>query len=90
VEPGACEGDESFEVLFEFFVAGGEATEVLESGEASFDAVALPIEFFVVGSLLLAIRFGRHDRDRSHGFDVIHDGLKATMAKCDAMRIASR
>jgi hypothetical protein len=28
-----------------------------------------------VGSLLFAVGFGRHDRDRSHGLDVIEDGL---------------
>ena len=29
----------------------------------------------IVGSLLLTIGFGRHDRDRSRCFDVIKDGL---------------
>jgi hypothetical protein len=61
--------------LFELFVSCGESAEVLELGEASLDAVTLSIEFFVMGALLLAIGFGRNDGDRSHGLDVIKDGL---------------
>ena len=48
---------------------------MFESGEASFDAVALSIEFFVVYSLLFSVGFGRHDCGRSHSLDVIEDGL---------------
>ena len=69
------ECDEGIEVLFEFFVACGESAEVFESGETSFDAIAVSIEFFVVGSLLFAVGFGGHDRDRTHGLDVMEDGL---------------
>ena len=61
--------------MFELFVACGESAEVLEPGEASFDAISLSIEFFVVCSLLFSVGFGRHDRSRSHGLDVIEDGL---------------
>jgi hypothetical protein len=75
VQPRACKGDKSFEVLFEFFVASGEAAEVLELGEATLDAIALSIEHFVVGSLLLAVGFGGDDGDRVHSLDVIKDGL---------------
>jgi hypothetical protein len=75
VQPGACEGDESFEVLFELFVAGGEAAEVFEPGEASLDAVSFSIEFFVVSALLFAIGLGRYYGNRSHRLDVIEDGL---------------
>jgi hypothetical protein len=75
MQPGTCESDEGFEVLFEFFVSSREAAEVLEFGEASLDAVAFSVEFFVVGSLLPAVGFGGHDRDRSHSLDVIEDGL---------------
>jgi hypothetical protein len=75
VQRGTCEGDECLEVLFEFFVSCGETAEVLEFGEASLDAVAFSVEFFVVGSLLPAVGFGGHDRDRSHSLDVIEDGL---------------
>jgi hypothetical protein len=52
VRPSTGESDESLEVLVEFFVPSGEAAEVLEPGEAAFDAIALPIEFLIVGSLL--------------------------------------
>jgi hypothetical protein len=48
---------------------------VLEPGEAAFDAVALSIEFFVVSPLLFSVGFGGHDSNRSHGFDVVQDGL---------------
>jgi hypothetical protein len=75
VYQGASECYESFEVGFEFFVAGGESSEVLEARETAFDAVALSIEFLVVAALLLAVRFGRHDRNRSHGLDVVEDCL---------------
>jgi hypothetical protein len=61
--------------LVELFVACGEAAEVFEAAEAAFDAIALPIEFFVVDALLLAVRFGRYHRDRSHGVDVVKDDL---------------
>ena len=75
MKPGASKGDESDEVGFELFVAGGEAAEVLEGREAGFDAVPLSIEFFVVAALLLAVRLGRHDCDRTHGLDVVEDWL---------------
>ena len=75
MKPGASEGDEGFEVGFEFFVAGGEAAEVFESGEAAFDAIALSIEFFIMDALLLSVGFGRDHRDRSHGLDVVEDDL---------------
>jgi hypothetical protein len=48
---------------------------VLESGEASFDAVALSIELFIVSSLLFSVGLGGHDSNRSDGFDVVQDGL---------------
>ena len=73
--PSACESDEGCEVLLEFFVACCASSEVLESGEASFDAIALSIEFFIVSPLLFSVGFGGHDRDRSHGLDVVQDGL---------------
>ncbi len=61
--------------MLEFFVACGESAKVLESGEAPLDAIALSIEFFVVNPLLFSVGFGGHDRDRSHGLDVVQDGL---------------
>jgi hypothetical protein len=75
MQPRACERDESFEVLFEFFVTYGESAEVLELCGASFDAIALPVKYLILGKLLFAVGFGRHDGDRSHGFDVVEDGL---------------
>lgn len=48
---------------------------MFEPGEASLDAVPLSIEFFVVGAWPFAIRLGGHDGDRSHGLDMIQDGL---------------
>jgi hypothetical protein len=75
VKPGTGEGDEGFEVGFEFFVASGEAAEVLESGEAAFDAIALSIEFFIVAALLFAVGFGRDHGDHAHGLDVVEDDL---------------
>jgi hypothetical protein len=75
VQPRAGKCDESVEVLFEFFVGCGEAAEVFEPVEASLDAVAFSIEFFVVGALLFAVGFGRDHRDGSHGVDVVEDGL---------------
>lgn len=53
----------------------GEAAEVVEFGEAAFDAIALSVEFFIVSSLLFSVGFGGHDGNRSHGFDVVQDGL---------------
>lgn len=44
-----------------FAVACGESSEVFEFVEASFDAVALFIEFAVVSSLKFAIAFGWDD-----------------------------
>ncbi len=48
---------------------------MFEFRKASFDAVALSIEFFVVSSLLFSVGFGWHDGDRTHGLDVVEDGL---------------
>ena len=48
---------------------------MFESGEAPLDAIALSIEFFIVGPLLFSVGFRGYDRDRSHGLDVIEDGL---------------
>jgi hypothetical protein len=48
---------------------------VFEAREAAFDAVALPVELSVVTTLLFAVRFGRHDSNRSHGFDVVEAWL---------------
>lgn len=75
MQPRACEGDESFEVGFELFVSRGEAAEVFEAREAAFDAVALPIEIFIVAALQLPVGFGRHDGHRSHGLDVVENRL---------------
>lgn len=48
---------------------------MFEFGEAAFDAIALSVEFFIVSSLLFSVGFGGHDGNRSHGFDVVQDGL---------------
>lgn len=48
---------------------------MFEPGEASFDTIAVSIEFFIVGALLLAVGFGRHYRNGSHGLDMFEDGL---------------
>ena len=61
--------------MFAFFVSCSESAEVFEPGEASFDAVAFSIEFFVMYRLLFSVGFGRHDCGRSHGLDAIRDGL---------------
>jgi hypothetical protein len=82
VQPCRCERNERFEVLFEFFVACGEAAEVFEFGEAAFDPIALSVEFFIVSSLLFSVGFGGDHRDRSHGFDVIQDGLAIVALVC--------
>jgi hypothetical protein len=55
--PRAGEGYEGFEVVFELFVACGEAAEVLEPRGAAFDTIALSIEFFIVAALLFAVGF---------------------------------
>ena len=60
----ACDGDRSVEVLFEFIESGCESTELLQVGEGSLDAVALPIEGTVEMALDLAHRAGR-----DNGFD---------------------
>jgi hypothetical protein len=72
MEPRAGECDESLEVGFEFFVPRGEASKVFESGEASFDAIALLVQYFVVHALLFAVAFGRDDGGRSHADDVLN------------------
>jgi hypothetical protein len=63
------------EVGFVFLVSGGEAAEVLEAREASFDAIPLFVEVFIVFALLLAIAFGRDDRNRAHGGHMLDDGI---------------
>ena len=61
MQPGAGESCEGSEGLDGFAVSGGEAAEVFELVEAAFDAVALFVEFPIVGALLFAIAFGRDD-----------------------------
>ena len=75
MEPCARDGDDGFEVLFEFFVACSEAPEVLEFGEAPLDAVALSVEVFVVGVLVPAAGQGGYDRYGAHRCDVSADRL---------------
>lgn len=62
--------------IFWFFVSGGKSAEALEFAEASFDAIALFVEAFVVLALLLAVSFGRDDSFGSHGFNMLHDGVR--------------
>ena len=50
----ACEVDEGEVVGWQSVVAGGEATEVLELVEASFDAVSELVDDRIVGDGLLA------------------------------------
>ena len=83
MEPCACECDEGFEVGFELFVSGGEAAEVLESGEAAFDAITLFVQCFVVLALLLAVAFGWDDSDPSHACDVLNDGIAVVTLICE-------
>ena len=64
------------EAGFRFFVAGGESAETLEFAEAAFDAIALFVEVFVVRALHLAVSLGRDHGFSSHGFDVLHDGIR--------------
>ncbi len=48
-------------------MSGAEASKLLELVEASFDAVALFVEFTVVGSGLLPVPARRDDGDRGFG-----------------------
>ncbi len=48
---------------------------MFESGEASFDAIALLVQYFVVLALLFTVAFGRDDGGRSHADDVLNDGI---------------
>jgi len=75
MEPCASESDEGVEVALEFFVTSGEAAEVFESREAAFDAVSLFVEGLVVLPLQFAIGLRRDDRDRTHGCDMLDDGV---------------
>ena len=75
MEPGAGEADEGLEGVCCFAVPCGEAAELLESIEAALDSVALFVEFPVVGSLDLAVAFGRDDGFCAHALDVGEDGV---------------
>ena len=70
---GEC--DAWLEVDLELFVSCDEAAEVFEPREASFDAVALFVQGFVVSALLVAVAFGRDHRERAHAGDMLHDRI---------------
>jgi len=63
------------EVDFIFLVSGGEAAEVFEPREAAFDAITLFVQGFIVLTLLFAVPFGRDDRSRAYGCDMLKDGI---------------
>jgi hypothetical protein len=59
-----------------FFVARGESAETLEFTEATFDAIALFVEIFVVLALYLAVSSGRDHSFGSHGFNMLYDCVR--------------
>ena len=63
------------EVLFEFIEACGEAAELLEVGEGSFDAVTLAIKRPVEAALHLSHRAGRDDGSDAAFSQVVEDGI---------------
>jgi hypothetical protein len=58
VQPSECESDEGLEAVFRFLVTGGESAKTFEFAEATFDAIALFVEIFVVLALTLRFRSG--------------------------------
>ena len=75
MNPCASECDECFEAVFGFFVSRGESAKTLEFAEATFDAIALFVEIFVVFALYFAVAFGWNHGFGSHGFNVLYDGV---------------
>ena len=69
------EGDESQEVDFEFFIAGGDSAELFEFIKKAFDFVALFVAFLIVDDAIQAVRLGRDERGDTLGVELGADGV---------------
>src|SRR5512143_1647510 len=69
------EEDEGEEVGGEFFIAGGDATELFEFVEETLDLVALQITFLVVDEALQAVGLRWDDRRDALGLKLGADGV---------------
>ena len=81
--------DHREEVLSEFVVTGGDATEVLELAEEAFDQIAFAVEHLAEAGFPFAIGFGRDIGHRALCLDQIADaiGVIGLVGQNDGARI---